>query len=52
MRLLQERPKITGLGVPGMPVGSPGMEVPGRPPEPYQVFTFDREGRTSVFARR
>ena len=51
-RLLRERPKIAGLAVPGMPVGSPGMETPGAKPERYQVFTFDREGRTTVFAAR
>jgi hypothetical protein len=36
-RLLSERPKARGLAVPGMPVGSPGMEVPGAPPEEYSV---------------
>jgi hypothetical protein len=35
-----------------MPVGSPGMEVPGRPADPYQVLTFDRSGKTGVFATR
>ncbi len=49
-RLLRERPKLTGLAVPGMPAGSPGMEDSGRP-EPYQVFGFDRSGRTTVYAR-
>jgi hypothetical protein len=51
-RLLRERPKVTGLAVPGMPAGSPGMEVPGRAPEKYQVFTFERSGKTTVFATR
>jgi hypothetical protein len=51
-RLLRERPKIVGLAVPGMPVGSPGMESPGMKPERYQVLTFDRSGRTTVFATR
>lgn len=49
-RLLAERPDVVGLVVPGMPVGSPGMEVPGQPAEPYQVLTFDKAGRTEVFA--
>jgi hypothetical protein len=35
-----------------MPVGSPGMEAPGRPAERYDVLTFDKSGRTTVFARR
>ena len=51
-RLLRERPKIVGLAVPGMPVGSPGMESPGMKPERYQVLTFDGNGRTAVFATR
>jgi hypothetical protein len=51
-RLLRERPKVAGIAVPGMPVGSPGMEVPGRPAERYQVVTFDRGGQTGVFATR
>ena len=51
-RLLSERPQIAGLAVPGMPVGSPGMEVPGRPAVPYDVIAFDVSGRTHVFATR
>jgi hypothetical protein len=52
-RLLQERPRITGIAVPGMPAGSPGMATaPGQTPERYQVLTFDRNGRTRVFANR
>ena len=50
--LLSERPQIAGLAVPGMPVGSPGMEVPGRPAVPYDVIAFDVSGRTRVFATR
>lgn len=52
VRLLRERPKVVGLAVPGMPGGAPGMEVPGRSAEPYQVFTFDKGGKTGVFATR
>ena len=51
-RLLRERPAIAGLAVPGMPLGSPGMESPGRAPARYRVFAFDRSGRTSLFADR
>lgn len=47
-RLLAERPSITGLAVPGMPVGSPGME--GIYSEKYNVVAFDRTGGRSVFA--
>lgn len=49
-RLLEERPPVVGLTVPGMPMGSPGME--GAYVEPYEVLTFDAEGRTEVYARR
>ena len=38
-----------GLAVPGMPVGSPGMEVGGRR-DAYQVLLIDRQGRSRVFA--
>lgn len=48
-RLLAERPDAQGLAVPGMPAGSPGMEVPGHS-EAYQVILFDGTERT-VFAR-
>ena len=48
-RLLRERPAVAGLAVPGMPIGSPGMESPGRPPERYQVLAFDRTGKTTVY---
>ena len=49
-RLLTERPDIAGLAVSGMPVGSPGMEVEGAAPQPYQVIAFDQAGNTEVFA--
>ena len=49
-KLLKEKPPIIGLAVPGMPVGSPGME--GGKPEPYEVLTFDKNGKTTVYARR
>lgn len=51
-RLLRERPSVVGLAVPGMPVGSPGMEAPGQAAERYQVLAFDQKGRTTVFATR
>ena len=49
-RLLKEKPKVLGLAVPGMPVGSPGME--GGTKQPYDVMTFDAAGKSTVFARR
>lgn len=49
-RLLEDKPAVTGLTVPGMPAGSPGMEVPGIRTPAYQVLTFDKAGATKVFA--
>ena len=49
-RLLAQRPNAKGLSAPGMPVGSPGMEVPGSPPEVYAVMIFGPEG-SKPFAR-
>lgn len=49
-RLLAEGAELTGLSAPGMPAGSPGMEGP-YPDDRYEVVSFDREGRTAVFAR-
>jgi len=49
-RLLAERPPITGLAVPGMPAGSPGMETAGGAPEPYEVLAFYPDGRIEVYA--
>ncbi len=48
-RLLAERPEATGLSVPGMPIGSPGMAVPGTEPDVYDVVLFGPAGQ-SVFA--
>src|SRR5262245_771265 len=48
-RLIKERPAVVGAAVPGMPVGSPGMEV-GNTVQPYNVLTFDKQGQTTVFA--
>lgn len=47
-RLLAQKPRIAGLAVPGMPMGSPGMDGPRA--EAYRVLTFDKSGKTTVFA--
>jgi hypothetical protein len=47
-RLLKEKSKVAGLAVPGMPIGSPGMEGPN--PRPYDVLTFDKAGKTAVYS--
>lgn len=49
-KLLAEKPKAAGLAVPGMPIGSPGME--GTPVQAYEVLLFDKSGKTSVYAKR
>ncbi|MFA6965735.1 DUF411 domain-containing protein [Bosea sp. (in: a-proteobacteria)] len=49
-RLLAERPTARGLVVPGMPVGSPGMEVAGVKPEPFQTLLIATNGSASIFA--
>jgi hypothetical protein len=48
-RLLEEKPAIHGLAVPGMPMGSPGMEGPHK--DPYSVISIDKEGKSAVFSR-
>ena len=49
-RLLTERPAVAGIGVPGMPMGSPGMEGPRS--EPYEIYTFDASGPKGIYAAR
>lgn len=48
-RLLAQRPEAAGIAVPGMVMGSPGMEHGGHK-EPYQTILFDKAGKTRVFA--
>ena len=50
-KMLNQKPQIAGLAVPGMVTGSPGMEM-GDSKDPYDVIAFDRAGKTSVFAKR
>lgn len=47
-KLLKTRPNVTGLAVPGMVTGSPGMEMGGRA-DPYDVMSFDQEKHFQVF---
>ena len=49
-QLLARKPKVAGIGVPGMPLGSPGMEAPGMPPDKYDVVAFAKDGTQRVFA--
>ncbi len=53
LRLLKEKPKALGLAVPGMPIGSPGMDGPeykGRK-DAYAVLLVQRDGSSSTFSR-
>jgi len=51
-KLIAERPAVLGIAVPGMPTGSPGMEVASGAMEHYDVLAFDRDGKTRIYARR
>ena len=50
-RLLQEKPQVSGLTVPAMPKGTPGMEIPGQPADPYQVISFKDGQEVGVFSQ-
>jgi hypothetical protein len=51
-KLVAEKPSnVLGLAVPGMPAGSPGMEVPGRK-DAYDVIAFTRSGKRTIYAKR
>jgi hypothetical protein len=50
-KFIAANPKTLGLAAPGMPAGSPGMEV-GKQVDHYDIIEFDRSGKTSVFAKR
>ncbi len=49
-QLLKDRPAIVGLAVPGVPLGSPGMESSDGRTRPFDVLAFDKAGKTTVFA--
>jgi hypothetical protein len=50
-KLLKDKPALAGIAAPGMPVGSPGMEMGARK-DAFDVIAFDLKGKTSVYARR
>ena len=51
LKLLREKAEVAGLTAPGMPAGSPGMEM-GPVKDKYDVLTFDKTGATKVFSHR
>ena len=50
LRLLAQKPDAKGLALPGMPLGSPGMEMPDGRTQPYTVEIIGRDGTTAAFA--
>lgn len=50
VRLLKEKPQVRGLAVPGMPMGSPGME--GHRRDPYDILAFKKDGGVQVYGSR
>lgn len=50
LRLVKKKPAIVGLAVPGMPIGSPGMEVPGMRAQAFDVIAFEKSGSRRVFS--
>jgi len=47
--LASKRKDILGLTIPGMPQSAPGMDM--TPFQPYEVLTFDKDGKTTVYAK-
>lgn len=52
LKMLKDKPDIKGIAVPGMPVGSPGMEVAGAPKQAYAIVSIDKAGKTQIYERR
>jgi hypothetical protein len=50
-RMLSENPELAGLSVPGMPAGSPGMEVPSGQVQPHNILSIDQQGVAKVYER-
>jgi hypothetical protein len=48
LRLLKDKPDVAGISVPGMPIGSPGMEGPGG--RPYPVLSWRKDGSMAVIS--
>jgi len=49
-QLLRDKPRVEGIAVPGMPMGSPGMEQGGRK-QPFNTMAFTKDGKQTVFAK-
>lgn len=51
VKLLKDKPRALGLAVPDMPVGSPGMEVAGVTPEPFETLLIGADDRITVYGK-
>jgi hypothetical protein len=52
-KLLSEKPAgVVGIAVPGMPVGSPGMESPSGTKDAYHVMAFTKDGQSRIYASK
>ena len=51
-KMLKEKPAIAGIAVPGMPMGSPGMEMPGGQKDAFNIVSFDKSGKTAIYQKR
>ena len=49
-KLIKQNPNAKGIAVPGMPLGSPGMEVPNGTKQPFNVELVEKSGKTKVFS--
>jgi hypothetical protein len=52
LKMLKEKPAIAGIAVPGMPMGSPGMDVPGGQKDAFNIVSFDKSGKTAIYQKR
>ena len=52
LKMLKDKPSLAGIAVPGMPMGAPGMEVPSGQKDKYDIVSFDKSGKTSVYQKR
>jgi len=52
LKMLKDKPAIAGIAVPGMPMGAPGMEMPGGQKDAFNIVAFDKTGKTSIYQKR
>jgi hypothetical protein len=52
LKMLKDKPAFAGIAVAGMPMGSPGMEVPGGQKDAFNIVSFDKSGKTALYQKR